>query len=175
MKTFKDKATRAGVDNFRILSDSHISEVKGLDSVLVEAPSSHLGAIGAHPEAKWRFHKEDLGRIQKVQAALLREGARKLKLGGFLIYATNTLNKSENEMQIEHFLRSTHNSYRLVPALSYLKESIVPYVTNFFNFNWDEKTLSSFGEFDPYFFLSPDIHGTSGTFAAIIQRTRIST
>ena len=175
LKTFKEKATRAGIDNYRILTDGQIAEVKSLDTVVIDAPSTGLGLLGSHPELKWKFHKEDLPRIHRLQAALLREGARKLKLGGYLIYATSTLNKSENEQQIEHFLKTTHNSYRLVPALSYINECITPYVNNFFNFTWNEKTLTSLGEFDPYFFMSPDVHGSSGVFAAVIQRVRIST
>jgi 16S rRNA (cytosine967-C5)-methyltransferase len=174
-KIFKEKAARAGIDNFRVLTDAQIAEVKSLDAVLIHAPSSGLGALASHPELKWRFHKEDLSRVHKLQAALLREGARKLKLGGYLVYSTSTLNKSENEMQIEHFLKSTHNSYRLVPIMSYMKEYILPYVQNFLQFNWDERTFASLVEFDPYFFLSPDVHGTTGTFAAVLQRTRIST
>jgi 16S rRNA (cytosine967-C5)-methyltransferase len=174
LKLFRDKAEREGIDNFRVLTDSQISEVKGLDAVLIEAPSSSLGVIGYHPELKWKFHKEDLPRLQKVQAALLREGGRKLKLGGYMIYSTYTLTRSENEEQIDHFLRSSHNSFRLVPAVPYVKEFVLPYITNFYHFAWDEKTLSSFAEFDPYFTLSPDVHGTPGLFAAVIQRTRIS-
>ncbi len=174
LKTFRDRAARAGIDNFRVLTDSQISEVKSVDTVVIDAPCSRLGRIGFEPEIKHRFYKEELSRIQKLQAALLREGARKLKLGGHLIYATTTLNKSENEAQIDHFLRTSHNSYRLVPALHYVKENLVPYLENFYRFKWDEKTLNSFAEFDPYFVLSPDVHGTPGIFVAIIQRTRIS-
>jgi 16S rRNA (cytosine967-C5)-methyltransferase len=174
LKVFREKALREGIDNFRILTDSQIAEVKGLDAVLIEAPSSSLGLVGLHPELKWKFHKEEVPRLQKIQAALLREGGRKLKLGGYMIYSTYTLTRSENEEQIDHFLRSSHNSFRLVPTVPYLKEFVLPYITNFFGFSWDEKTLSSFGEFDPYFTLCPDVHGTPGVFAAIIQRTRIS-
>lgn len=175
LKVFRDRASKAGIDNYRIVTDSQIGEVKSLDVVVVEAPSSHIGELAHRPELKFKFQKEELTRLHKLQAALLREGARKLKLGGHLIYATTSLNKSENEAQIENFLRTSHNSYRLVPALSYLKEYIVPYVSNFFRFQWDEKLLQSFAEFDPYFVASPDLHGSQGMFIAILQRTRIST
>src|SRR5690606_9442617 len=121
---FRERATKAGLDNYRVLTDTQISEVKSLDAVVIEAPSTGLGQLGRRPELKARFHRDDLPKIHKLQAALLREGARKLKLGGYLVYATKTLNRSENEHQIEHFLRSSHNSYRLVPAVQYLKESI---------------------------------------------------
>ncbi len=175
MKTFKDRADKAGFDNYRILTDAQISEVKSLDSVLIEAPSSSLGVIGKHPEIKWRFHKEELPKLHKIQAALLRESGRKLKLGGYMIYAAYTLNKSETEEQIDHFLRMSHNSFRLVPALAYVKESVHPYCQNFFGFSWDDKTLASFGEFDPFFTVLPDVHASPGLFLAVIQRTRIST
>jgi 16S rRNA (cytosine967-C5)-methyltransferase len=175
LKNFKERAQKAGIDSYRILTDSQISEVKSLDVVIVEAPSSSLGQIGHKPDLKVRFNKDELGRIHKLQAALLREGARKLKLGGYLIYATSTMNKSENEGQIEHFLRTSHNSFRLVPMSQYLQDFTIPYMENFFHFKWDAKTLASMAESDPFLFLSPDVHGCQGMFVAVIQRTRIST
>lgn len=175
LKNFKERAQKLELDNFRILNEAQVAEVKGLDCVVLEAPSSCLGCLGTHPEVKWRFHKEELPRLQKIQAALLRDSARKLKLGGYLLYATRSLNQSENEKQIEHFLKSTHNSYRLVPMGTYLKESVMPYMQNFFGFQWDDKLFTLLTKFDPYFVLSPDIHGTDGLFVAIIQRIRIST
>ncbi len=175
LKVFKERAQRAGIDSYRVVSDSQISEVKSLDVVLVDAPSSHLGELATRPEVRWKFQKEELSRLHKLQAALLREGARKLKLGGYLIYATTSLNKSENEAQIENFLRTSHNSYRLVSAVGYLKDYILPYVNNFFRFNWDEKSLQAMSEAEPYFVLSPDTLGCSGLFVAVVQRTRIST
>ncbi|MDB5037888.1 MAG: hypothetical protein JWQ35_1416 [Bacteriovoracaceae bacterium] len=174
LKLFKERAERAGIDNFRILTDSQIAEVKGLDAVLIEAPSSALGLLAHNPDLRLRFFKEELPRIHKLQAALLREGGRKLKLGGYMIYSTYTLTKSENDEQVDHFLRSSHNSFRPVPVIPYIKEFVLPYAGNFFGFTWDEKTLSSFNEFEPYFTLTPDVHGTPGTFVAVIQRTRIS-
>jgi len=175
LKNFKERAQKAGIDSYRILTDSQISEVKSLDIVIVEAPSSSLGQVAHKPDLKWRFNKDELGRIHKLQAALLREGARKLKLGGYLIYATTTMNKSENEAQIEHFLRTSHNSFRLVPMSQYMQDFTIPYMENFFNFKWDPKTLASLTEADPFMFLSPDVHGSQGMFVAVIQRTRIST
>jgi 16S rRNA (cytosine967-C5)-methyltransferase len=175
MKAFKERAAKAGIDNFRILTDSQIAEVKSLDAALIAAPSSGSGALAYNPELKWKFNKDELPRIQKLQAALLREGARKLKLGGYLIYATHSLSKSENEMQLDHFIKSTHSSFRIVPASQYLKENVLPYAHNFFNFTMDEKLLASLLEQDPYIFMSPDIHSTKGSFIGIIQRIRIST
>jgi len=175
IKMFRERAAKAGIDNFRVLTDGQLGEVKSLDIVMVEAPSSHIGEVSGRPELKWRFHKEELTRLHKLQAALLREGARKLKLGGHLVYATTSLSKSENEGQIEHFLRTSHNSYRLVPIQQYMKDYVMPYVQNYFNFQWDEKLLQSMLETDPFLLLSPDVHGCQGLFVSVIQRTRIST
>lgn len=175
LRILKQKTARAGIDNIRILGDNQIGEVKGLDAILIDAPSSGTGLLARQPEIKWRYRKEELPKIQKVQAALLREGARKLKLGGRLIYATSSLSLSENEQQIEHFLKASHNSFRLIPAGEYLREYVIPFVRNFYNFEISEQDLASFLEFNPYFFISPDIHGCNGAFAAVIERTRIST
>lgn len=174
LKGVKARAQRAGVDNIRLLSDSQVGEVKSLDCVLIDAPSSSTGVLARQPEIKWRFKKEDLPKLQKVQAALLREGARKLKLGGRLVYATQSLSRSENEAQIEHFLKQAHNSYRLVPAIEYFRECIAPYAKNFYGLEYTEEQIASFSEADPYFMLYPDVHGCGGMFVAIIERTRIS-
>lgn len=174
LKVVKERAARAGVENIRIVSDNQIGEVKSLDSVLVDAPCSGSGLLARQPELKWRFKKDDLSKIYRVQAALLREGARKLKLGGHLIYVTSSLNISENEAQIDNFMKNAHSSYRVVPAKEYIQDSVAPYLQNFFGLTLDQSVLDSFSSSEPYFTMFPDVHGTNGMFAAIIERTRIS-
>jgi len=174
LKVLKARANKAGVENTRILSDSQVAEVKSLDAVLVDAPCSGTGMLARQPEIKARFKKDELGKIHRLQAALLREAARKLKLGGHLIYATSSLNRSENEGQIENFLKSAHNSYKLVPGSEYVREFVLPYVQNFLGLQWSDELLQSLFEFDPFFVCSPDVHGSNGLFVAILERTRIS-
>jgi len=173
-KILKARADRAGLENYRIVTDGQIAEVKSLDAVLVDAPCSGNGLLGRRPEIKWRFKKDDLPKLQKVQAALLREAARKLKLGGRVIYATSSLNMSENEHQIEHFLKNSHNSFRLVPGSEYLKNYVLDFVKNFYGLEMDEDLMKSITTFDPFLFLAPDQLGTNGLFVAIIERIRIS-
>lgn len=170
----KERAKRAGVDNIRVLSDTQVGEVKSLDAVLVDAPCSGTGALARQPEIKWRFNADELPRIHKVQAALIREGARKLKLGGRLVYTTNSLSRSENEDQVENFLRQAHSSYRLVPMKEYFMENIYPYLKNFYHSTLTEEQVDSMFEDEAFLTLLPDIHGTNGMFAAMIERTRIS-
>lgn len=174
LKHLKERAERAGIDNYRVVSDAQISEVKSLDAVLIDAPCSGIGLLGRRPEIKWRFKKEDLPKLHKVQAGLLREAARKLKLGGRLIYTTSSLNMSENEHQIENFLRNSHNSYRLVPASEYLRDYVVDFVKNFYGLEFTEDMIKSLTVYDPFILFAPDVHGTNGMFAAIIERIRIS-
>ncbi|TVQ78621.1 MAG: RsmB/NOP family class I SAM-dependent RNA methyltransferase [Bradymonadales bacterium] len=174
LKVLKARAQRAGVENIRILSDAQVAEVKSLDVVLVDSPSSSSGMVARQPELKWRFKREDLPKIQRLQAALLREAARKLKLGGHLIYATSSLNRSENEAQIENFLKSAHNSYRLVAASEHLRQYVLPFVQNHYGLEWKEDKLAGLLEFDPFLVLAPDLHGCNGLFLAILERTRIS-
>jgi 16S rRNA (cytosine967-C5)-methyltransferase len=174
LRVLKQRAQRAGIENIRILNDTQIGEVKSLDLILVDAPSSGTGLLARQPELKWRYRKEDLPKIQKVQAALLREAARKLKLGGRLVYCTSSLSITENEAQIEHFLKSSHNSFRVVPAGEYLREYVLGFAKNFYNFEISEEVLASCLEYEPYFLVQPDVHACGGFFAAVIERTRIS-
>ncbi len=173
-KILKARADRAGLENYRIVTDGQIAEVKSLDAVLVDAPCSGNGLLGRRPEIKWRFKKDDLPKLQKVQAGLLREAARKLKLGGRVIYVTSSLNMSENEAQIEHFLKNSHNSFRLVPGSEYLKNYVLDFVKNFYGLEMDEDLMKSLTTYDPFIFLAPDQLGTNGLFAAVIERIRIS-
>ncbi|MBV9265799.1 MAG: hypothetical protein JO061_06495 [Acidobacteriaceae bacterium] len=67
------------------------------DRVLIDAPCSGTGTLGRNPEIKWRVEKEDLGRFQSKQVAILREAANVLAPGGKLVYATCSLQREENE------------------------------------------------------------------------------
>lgn len=174
IRRFKEMAERAPIDNFRLLSDNQIGEVKSLDTCVIQAPSTGLGLLAHHPELKWKLSKEESSRLQKLQAALLREAGRKLKLGGYIIYASHTLDKSENENQIDHFIRGSHSSFRLVSMSTHLKDFVIPYMTNHFQFSWDDKTYLSLIENDPFLLLSPDVQGTAGLFVSVLQRIRIS-
>ena len=79
------------------------------DRVLVDAPCSGLGTLHRHPDIRWRQNPGKIEELVILQKELLHQAATWVKPGGILVYATCTLNKSENEEIIQNFLaNNTH-------------------------------------------------------------------
>ena len=83
------------------------------DCVLLDVPCSSTGTLQKNPDIKWSASEKDLLRHLDLQQILLEEGARVLRPGGVLVYATCSLEPEENEIQARHFLES-HSSF--IPA-----------------------------------------------------------
>ena len=74
------------------------------DAVLVDAPCSNTGVLGARPAARWRFGPRTQKELVALQGRLLREGAAKVKPGGRLVWSTCSLEPDENGGLVDHFL-----------------------------------------------------------------------
>ncbi len=82
------------------------SELPLADRVLCDVPCSGLGVIGRKPEIKYNYSSEsDLSQFPIVQYEILKTSSRYVKPGGTLLYSTCTLNRSENDLIAEKFLR----------------------------------------------------------------------
>jgi len=55
-------------------------------------------------DLRWRIRVEELARLRREQAALLRQAAVRLKPGGRLVYSTCSLEPEENETVTREFL-----------------------------------------------------------------------
>jgi 16S rRNA (cytosine967-C5)-methyltransferase len=77
------------------------------DGVLVDAPCSNTGVLGARPEARWRFGPRSLDSLQKLQARLLAQGAARVRPGGRLVWSTCSLEPEENGRRVAAFLADT--------------------------------------------------------------------
>jgi 16S rRNA (cytosine967-C5)-methyltransferase len=73
------------------------------DRILLDAPCSAIGVIRRHPDIKVLRRPQDVERAQKLQAELLRSLWPLLAPGGLLVYATCTVLRRENDLQIEAF------------------------------------------------------------------------
>jgi 16S rRNA (cytosine967-C5)-methyltransferase len=83
------------------------------DAVLLDAPCSATGMIRKYPELKWRKHAEDVPRFATLQAALLAEAARVVRPGGWIVYATCSLEPEENEGAVADFLAAQRGFRRV--------------------------------------------------------------
>ncbi|MCL2559372.1 MAG: 16S rRNA (cytosine(967)-C(5))-methyltransferase RsmB [Turicibacter sp.] len=79
-------------------------EPESFDYILVDAPCSGLGILRRHPEAKITKRPEDLDAITDIQKQILISASKLLKPTGRLVYSTCTVNRKENQRQVEGFL-----------------------------------------------------------------------
>ena len=78
----------------------------GYDRILIDAPCSGLGVIRRHPDIKHHRRPEDIVTLNEIQQKLLQQLWLLLKPGGKLLYMTCSILPSENQLQIDAFIRS---------------------------------------------------------------------
>jgi 16S rRNA (cytosine967-C5)-methyltransferase len=110
LKQLKLRAKRNGAFNieYRIIDTTKV--IKKLhekaDRVLIDAPCSGLGVLKRNPDAKWKLQPEFIDNIRKVQSEVLENYSKIVKPGGKLVYATCSILPSENQEQVEKFLKT---------------------------------------------------------------------
>ena len=77
---------------------------EAFDVVLSDVPCSGLGVIGRKADIKYRLTEESLKSIYELQRNILENVSKYVKKGGFLVYSTCTVNKKENEEQVERLV-----------------------------------------------------------------------
>ncbi len=111
----KPRAERAGaatIETRRLhafdpdAADPDLADLEGLvDCVFVDAPCSGTGAWRRQPEARWHLTPEKLDSYRVAQIEVLVRGARLVRPGGRLVYVTCSVLPSENDQQIDTFLK----------------------------------------------------------------------
>ncbi|MGA9252887.1 MAG: RsmB/NOP family class I SAM-dependent RNA methyltransferase [Roseobacter sp.] len=109
MKDIALRARRAGVTVIE-LNDDALAQHALFDLVLCDVPCSGSGAWRRSPEGKWTLTPERLGELKEIQHAVLSEAADLVSVNGWLIYATCSLLKAENEDAVARFL-SDHRDW----------------------------------------------------------------
>lgn len=109
IRLVEENLERLGVTNTTVraydstkLSDLYKAET--FDYILLDAPCSGLGVMARKPEIKYQDSHNMDGIIQ-LQKELLKQAYYLLKKGGTLVYSTCTINKKENQLQIENFIK----------------------------------------------------------------------
>lgn len=106
----KTRARRAGaaIIETRLIDSTKVIKrlEESADAVLLDVPCSGLGVLRRNPDAKWRLTPEEIARLQQLQSELLMSYSRMVKPGGRLVYATCSILPSENQAQVQKFLKS---------------------------------------------------------------------
>ncbi|WP_348799606.1 RsmB/NOP family class I SAM-dependent RNA methyltransferase [Flavobacterium adhaerens] len=135
LKQLKLRAKRNSAFNieYRIIDSTKV--IKKLhekaDRVLIDAPCSGLGVLKRNPDSKWKLKPEFIDNIRKVQSEVLESYSKIVKPGGKLVYATCSVLPSENQEQIDRFLKTD--------------------IGKQFNFIKDQKILASESGFDGFY------------------------
>jgi 16S rRNA (cytosine967-C5)-methyltransferase len=74
------------------------------ERILLDAPCSALGVIRRHPDIKLLRRAGDIKPLQELQQSIMQAIWPLLAPGGLMLYATCSILKQENELQIKAFL-----------------------------------------------------------------------
>lgn len=114
-KLIDQDAKRLGIDivHSHVQDSQHLEEYGEYDSVLCDVPCSGYGVMARKPDLKLNIKPEDMDALIPLQQNILCQGASHVKNNGKLVYSTCTINKKENEKQVEKFLKD-HSNFKLV-------------------------------------------------------------
>lgn len=152
------RLARAGVRNTTVHQADDLprflQEMEGrADRVLLDVPCTGSGTWRRNPEARWRYDPASLDEVLRRQAGLLEDGARLVKPGGVLVYATCSVLPVENSDQIDRFL-GNHAEFTELPLSEVWGNTITV------------QRIQSGSRLS----LTPYRHGTDGFFAVALRR-----
>ncbi|MDX8386171.1 MAG: RsmB/NOP family class I SAM-dependent RNA methyltransferase, partial [Gallionella sp.] len=157
LANMKPRLKRSGASNIQPMLISHENDLKvkrlagKISRVLVDAPCSGLGTLRRSPDLKFRQSAQSIEDFTQKQAAILASASRLLKKGGRLVYATCSILPEENQQIVQAFLDS-HPDFILKPVSEVLQQQKIEL------------------EMGDYLELRPQLHGTDGFFAAVLER-----
>ncbi len=123
LANLKQRLKRSGASNITMQrinneNDIKIKRLKGkFDRVLVDAPCTGLGTLRRNPDLKWKHNEISLNELICKQDAILNSASNLCKVGGYLVYATCSILKDENENQVENFIKKNIN-FRVISQSS---------------------------------------------------------
>lgn len=128
VKLIEEGANRLGIRiiEAKCMDATKLEELKGecFDRVLCDVPCSGYGVLARKSDIKYHMQSSDMDTLLPIQKAILATASTHVRPGGVLVYSTCTLNKKENEKQIQAFLKE-HEEFTLVE-----EKTIFPFVAN---------------------------------------------
>jgi len=112
LKELEKRAQRAGVNivQTKAIRENTIAGLKNTaDFLLLDVPCSGIGVLRRNPDDKWKLSKARIEELVQIQQHILEEYSSMLKPGGVLVYATCSILPSENDKQIDTFLKKYSN------------------------------------------------------------------
>ncbi len=156
------RARRAGAQIIRVCPGPAPAQLTGrqLDAVFIDAPCSGTGVMRRDPEVRFRVTPADVDRLAALQLQLLLSHAPLVRPGGYLLYATCSVLRQENDQVAEAF-QQARPDFRPVPVRKLWGEAFS-----------DALGLPQSGPEAARLRLLPHRHGTDGFFGVLFQRGR---
>lgn len=127
----KKRARRAGAGNIETKLVENTKTIKRLentaDRLLLDVPCSGLGVLRRNPDAKWKLTPEFIDKVKQMQKDILANYPVMLKKGGVMVYSTCSILPSENEQQVQSFLKEN-------PSFELIKEKKISATEGFDGF-----------------------------------------
>ena len=156
----RENLARLRLDAEVVEADATKFRTTPFDAVLLDAPCAATGTIRRHPDLPWNRRAEDLLALAALQSRLLDHAAGLVRPGGLLVYATCSLEREENESQIEALL-ARRNDFVRVP----IRAEEIGGVNDFVGAAGDLRTLPC-QLADP----EPRLAGCDGFYAARLRK-----
>lgn len=125
IKLVQEGAKRLGIEiiEARVMDALELNGLieSSFDRVLCDVPCSGYGVLGRKSDIKYHMQSNDMDTLIPLQYRILCKACTMVKSNGILMYSTCTLNKKENEKQIEKFLKE-HEEFELIE-----ERTIFPY------------------------------------------------
>lgn len=116
----RDRARRFALRNVGFPKEPSIPDC---DVVLIDAPCSGVGSLAREPDLKWKTTEASVQKLVDTQRSLLERAASEARPGARIVYATCSLLREENELQIE-WLRTRHPTIEVEDAARWLPAEV---------------------------------------------------
>ena len=130
--------------------------------VLIDAPCSGIGTWSRSPDSRFKFTKNDLVNLVKIQSELLEKGAMMVAPGGKLAYVVCSFLPEEGVEQIEIF-KKNNLEFSEINLMNMWNDTIL--LMNGVEYPFKDEKKNSI-------ILDPSIHKTDGFFISMFQRRR---
>ena len=101
-RRLEENLKRVGLDWVETVST--LEDGVAFDRVLADVPCSNTGVLRRRPDARWRWTREHLDEVVKLQAEIVGQAAAHVAPGGILVYSTCSNEPEENGGRIAAFL-----------------------------------------------------------------------
>ncbi|MEX0885375.1 MAG: transcription antitermination factor NusB [Phycisphaeraceae bacterium] len=76
-----------------------------VDLLLLDVPCSNTGVLARRPEARYRFNSRSLTDVTRLQREIIANTLPAVRRGGWVLYATCSIEPEENLEQVRHILQ----------------------------------------------------------------------